>query len=291
MSECVSNARDQDPGKESFDDVYDRPDPRPYFHALQPLEYQPPLHGQPVFRTAVAALRDRRPESEPLTVLDLCCSYGVNAALLNHELTLDDLYARYTSPDTDGMSTAELERRDREFFVERRERRARCVGIDAAANAVRYATRTGLLDAGFAEDLESSAPSPQLRDAAAPADMITITGGVGYIYTQTIDRVVGSADEPPWVVAFVLRMFSYEPIAEALSRYGLMTERYEGGTFLQRRFANAQEQQYCLDELARAGVDSTDKEAEGYYHTNLFVSRPPEDAADMPLERLLATGS
>lgn len=278
-------------GKESFDDVYDRPDPRPYFSALRPLEYQPPLHGQPVFRTAVAALRDRRPGEEPVTVVDLCCSYGVNAALLNHDVTLRDLYDRYTSPDASGASTAELERSDRDFYGARRKRRARCVGVDAAANAVGYATRAGLLDAGFAEDLESSEPTPELREAAAPADMITITGGVGYIYTQTIDRVVSAVDQPPWVVAFVLRMFSYEPIAEALSQYGLETQHYEGGTFRQRRFADAQEQEFCLEQLSQAGVDPTGKESEGYYHTNLYVSRPPGDAAEVPLERLLAAAS
>ena len=40
--------------------------------------------------------------------MDVCCSYGINAALLKHELTLNDLYARYGSGELAGLSSEEL---------------------------------------------------------------------------------------------------------------------------------------------------------------------------------------
>ncbi|MFB6812383.1 hypothetical protein [Streptomyces sp. NPDC056387] len=80
-------------GMTSFDDVYGLPDPRGHFGRLGPYGYQTPGHAQPVFRALAGELPPER-----RAVLDLCCSYGIDAALLNHDLTLDDLYAHYTSP-------------------------------------------------------------------------------------------------------------------------------------------------------------------------------------------------
>jgi len=36
-----------------------------------------------------------------VTVLDLCCSYGVNAALMRCALSIDDLFARYEGSSLD----------------------------------------------------------------------------------------------------------------------------------------------------------------------------------------------
>ncbi|KPC83446.1 hypothetical protein ADL35_17450, partial [Streptomyces sp. NRRL WC-3753] len=110
-------------------------------------------------------------------------SYGVNAALLNHKLSLADLYDRYTDArETGGLSAVLLADEDRTFFDElRRPEAVRTIGIDAAKRAVGYAERVGLLDAGFAENLEAAEPSARLRRTLAGTDLITVTGGVGYI--------------------------------------------------------------------------------------------------------------
>ncbi len=285
---AVSRSSHAKPGKASFDDIYDRPDPRAYFETLRRLDYQVPQHAQRVFRTLTEARHETYGEENPQSLLDLCCSYGINAALLYHELSLDDLYAHYASREVGSLSSFELAALDRAFFAGRRRPGARgAIGIDAAANAVRYALQVGLLDEGFAENLESSEPSPALRAAIARAGLITVTGGIGYISQRTFQRILDCVTEPPWIAAFVLRMVSYEPIAATLSRYGLVTEKLATRTFPQRRFASSEERQYALDELATAGADVTGKEASGYYHAELFVSRPAWDAAEVSLESLL----
>ncbi len=286
---AATGSRHAKPGKERFDDIYDRSDPRAYFRTLRPLNYQIPHHAQRTFRALLEARRATQGEGHPTTVLDLCCSYGINSALLNYELTLEDLYERYASPKTAGLTSSELAALDRAFFATRRRPSAtRSVGVDLATNAVHYALQVGLLDEGFGENLENAAPSPDLQAALACADLITVTGGIGYISQRSFQRILDYASEPPWVVAFVLRMVSYEPIAETLSRYGLVTEQLTTCTFPQRRFANAEERQYALDELERAEVDVSGKEACGYYHSQLFVSRPAWDAAELSLESLLS---
>ena len=80
--------------KESFDHIYNRPDPREYFRVLGSLDYEIPQVANPVFTTVLAA-RDRRAQlthdEDSGSVLDVCCSYGVNAALLRCDLNLDDI--------------------------------------------------------------------------------------------------------------------------------------------------------------------------------------------------------
>lgn len=81
------------PGSEArtgFDHVYDQPGPRGYFQALGPFGYQTPHHAQRVFRRLVSTLAPSN-AGQRVTVLTICCSYGINAALLNHNLTLADL--------------------------------------------------------------------------------------------------------------------------------------------------------------------------------------------------------
>ena len=105
-------ARHNEQNKANFDDVYDLPDPRGYFEALGPLDYQTPEHGRRVFSALLQALRTG--DGSAPKILDLCCSYGVIAALLKHDLTLEDLYARYASRDLAELTTEELAAADAE---------------------------------------------------------------------------------------------------------------------------------------------------------------------------------
>jgi hypothetical protein len=280
------------PGKERFDDVYDQPDPRAYYGRLGPLDYQIPHHGQRVFRALAAARRAASDAPGPVTTVDLCCSYGINAALLNHRLTYHDLADRYVSSRLARLSADELAARDREFFAERRRPdAARVIGLDTARNAIGYGVSAGLLADGFAENLENAPPSPELRSAVADADLITITGGVGYITERTMRHLLNNVSAVPWVAAFVLRTIPYREIAETLAGFGLVTEKLADRTFPQRRFSGDTEERFALSELERLGMDSTGRESSGYYHTELFVSRPVQDAAEVPIDKLLEFGA
>jgi hypothetical protein len=276
------------PGKERFDDIYDQPDPRAYFERLGPLDYQIPHHGQRVFRRLAATRRAASDAHGPVTTVDVCCSYGINAALLNHRLTYEELTDRYVSPTLARVPSGELATRDRGFFADRRHpEAARVIGVDTARNAVGYGVRAGLLSDGFAENLETAPPSPELRSAVADADLITITGGVGYITERTMRHLLDNVSVTPWVAAFVLRTIPYQEIAETLSQFGLVTEKLADRTFPQRRFSGAAEERFALGELERLDMDSTGRESCGYYHTELFVSRPVQDAAEVPIETLV----
>jgi hypothetical protein len=82
-------------------------------------------------------------------------------------------------------------------------------------------------------------------------------------------------------------MVDYGPIMEVLSQHGLYTEKLPGRTFVQRRFESAEEQEYALKELEGMGIDPEGREAAGYYHTVFYLSRPREEASEVPMEALL----
>lgn len=274
-------------GKSSFDDIYDQPDPRAYYRTLGPYEYQIPHHAQQLTRRLlgtkplVAAA-----EHGPVAVLDLCCSYGLNAALLNHTLTLDDLYRHYAQHDTGagtanpgGSATArpgpgELLAVDREFYAaHRRYDAVRALGLDAAANAVGYARDAGLLEEGHHEDLERHEPSDALKAALGSVSLITVSGGVGYVTERTFARLVRHLPPHAWVLALVLRTVGYEGIVRTLAEHGLTTVRGPG-THRQRRFTSAQEQRHAVEAVRAAGLTPEGFEADGHYHAELWLSGP-----------------
>jgi hypothetical protein len=272
--------------KANFDAIYNRPDPRAYFRELRALDYEVPHHGQQVFRSVLDALATR-----DVTVVDLCCSYGINAALLGHNLDLSDLYDRYCGEQTNGLSRDELVAADRAFYAERRRPHApEIIGVDAASRAVDYALEVGLLTTGAAEDLEQHDPSPELAREVAHANLVTVTGGIGYITERTFERVLDcvAPDRRPWVAGLCLRTVPYTHIAAALARKGLVTERLEGRTFPQRRFADQQERDYALHTLATRGLDPQGKESEGAYHAEIYLSRPAAAVAQQPINAVFA---
>ncbi len=267
-------------GRTLFDDIYDEPDPRAFYGRLGPLDYQVPHHAQPVFRRLVAAL------TGPVTVLDLCCSYGINAALLNHDLALGDLYARYTSPPLARLTTTELIKHDRDFYAARRRKDAvPVVGLDLAARAIDYALAVGLLDDGYAEDLETGPASLGLLKAAGGARLITVTGGMSFLTAKTFHQLLRAASEPPGVAVFAVRTESYQPIVDALAEHGLVTEVDMEHTVAQRRFTDPEEQHYAISAVTATGADPNGKESDGWYHATFRLSRPPPDLAT-PYDRL-----
>ncbi|MGH8867672.1 MAG: hypothetical protein ACRDYU_06730 [Actinomycetes bacterium] len=274
-------------GKADFAGIYNQPDARAYYKTLGSLGYEIPQCGADV----VSQLLDRwQPDNEgddPRTVLDVCCSYGVGGALLKTDLSLDDLYAHYREADEAGLEGDDLVEADRRLLTEHRLPDApRVLGLDAADQAVRYAVTTGALDDGAAQDLESQEPRPSLAGLMTDVDLISTTGGVGYVTERTFERLLEASDRTPWVAAFCLREYDYAPIADTLRKHGLTTERADK-TFRQRRFRDAQERDWALSQLRARGLDPEGMETDGHYHAEFFLSRPADDIAAQPLEQLL----
>ncbi len=172
------------------------------------------------------------------------------------------------------------------------------MGADSASNAVRYALGTGLLGAGFGENLERAEPSGDFKRGLGDVGLVTVTGGVGYVWERTFDCVPRSVTQArpdgaaPWVATLPAHLVDYGPLSDLFSGYGLAMEKLTARTFPQRRFADAAERDHALRELAKLGVDPGGKEEEGWYHADLYLSRPADEASKASVDELFeASGS
>jgi len=261
-------------GKLSLDHVYDMPDPRGYFSTLSKLDYRVPGLAKPFFRRLLDARREANGEAAA-KIVDVGCSYGVNAALLKHDMSLNDLYKLYSDEAPDDRRT--MLERDRALFSGAADEALSVVGVDAARNAVAYAVDAGIMDGGVSVNLERQEPSQADLRIVEDSDMIISTGCVGYVTKTSLEPLV-EAGRDPWMAHFVLRMFDYGPVEEMLAEHGYVTERLDGALFPQRRFVSATEQSHVLDNLRNRGISPEAAEQEGWYLAELHVSRPANHA-------------
>ncbi len=277
--------------KANFDQIYTREDPREYFRVLHGLDYIIPALARPIFRRLCDTLTELR--GRPINVLDIGCSYGINAALLRSPLSMDRLAHRYADLQAHGVTPSEVAALDRRYFESwPRPTNARLIGLDISKPAISYATRAGILDQGFAEDLETNDLSPQLADALGNVDLVISTGCVGYVTEKTFSRVLGAIrTSNPWVASFVLRLYPFDAIQDVLARRRLVTDKLESVTFVQRRFHSEREYSDTLGALRAVGVDPRGKEEDGLLHAEFFLSRPDSERSDQPLERLVSVTS
>ncbi|MFE5506949.1 class I SAM-dependent methyltransferase [Amycolatopsis japonica] len=252
-------------GKINFDDIYTAPDPRAFFGTLRPLDYDIPQQAKAYFAKLIDEYRAEADVKVP-TVLDLGCSYGVNAALHRCDTTMERLYDHYASAGS--LSRDELIARERRM-VENDD--VRFIGLDASAPALDYALAAGFIDEAIHADLENEDPTDEQRALLSEVDIVISTGCVGYVTEKTLVRI--ARENRPWMAHFVLRMFSYGPVADSLGELDYETTGVEG-VFRQRKFASDEEQTQILDNLSVAGVDPRGLEDGGRLYARLFVSRP-----------------
>lgn len=261
-------------GKVSFSHIYTQPDPRAYFRTLRGLGYCIPELAKPYFATLIQEYREARLVAAP-NVLDIGCSYGINAALLRCDTTMGELYERYCAADAGTQSRNMLLTRDQALVRSRdRSKCARFVGLDSSLPALSYARLAGFIDVAVHADLETCDPTERQREQLAGTDIVISTGCLGYVSDKTILRVVrANGEHKPWMAHFVLRMFPFKPVADRLAGLGYETVRAEQ-VFRQRRFASQKEQSLVLDTLSAAGVDPRGLEADGWLYAQLYISRP-----------------
>jgi SAM-dependent methyltransferase len=282
---------DANRAKAVFDDIYTALDPRGYFSVLGSLDYMIPDVAEPVIRQLLSAraamLGDRA------TVLDVGCSYGINAAAHRFPVNFAGLRQRYARREMMQVSPDEMLRLDSNFFASWPDTGvARFIGLDASRTAIDYARRTGLHVGGVAANLETGGLSPVDAAVIGQADVVLSTGAIGYVTERTYRQILGAlTTTQPWIISFVLRMFPYDDFEALFAEHGLVTERLSGATFVQRRFRDEAEFQGCLAALEAQGHDVRGLEADGLFHAELFVSRPEADVRAMPLDQMVTISS
>ena len=268
--------------------IYGEPDPRAYFRELEKLDYMIPELARPIFRALVSALADQR--GMPLHALDLGCSYGVNAALLKHDLSMRDLYARWGGEAIARAASDTVIQNDQGYFAGLpAAAQVEVTGLDPSEPAIAYGCEAGLLDQGLALNLEDEPLLAKVAGDLASVDLVMSTGCVGYVTERTFDQLLPAVtrENAPWIGNFVLRMFPFDEIAGSLEKWGYVTEKLDGRTFTQRDFVDANEQAGVIETLCAQGIDPAGHEADGRLVAEFYLSRPA-DQVDPPLAQLLA---
>ena len=260
-------------GKTVFEDIYTAPDPRPYCQTMQALDYAIPEQAQPMFSELFADYREQSGK-QSVRVLDLGSSYGINAALLKHDLGLPALYQRYTTEDALSLTTDELLARDRQDYGQITNNHLDVVGFDISAPALDYATQAGLLLESIEANLERDDLTRRQQHQLAKIDCIISSGCIGYVTTQTLEKIlIACAPARPWMGHCVLRMFSLDGLTALLHEFGyemdILPEPVK-----QRRFASIEEQTRVLSSLIELGVDTEGYEDQGWLYAWLIRTKP-----------------
>lgn len=274
--------------KAKMDHVYDQEDPRAYCRELKNFDYIIPGEAKPVFQKLISYLRGARKGT--ISMLDLGCSYGVNAALLKHDLSIDQLYAHWGQKTLVNASSKEVIENDKCYFADLEDvEDLEIIGFDIAENAVAFAEEAGLIDDGFALNLENTPLPETAKHDLASVDLVTSTGCIGYVTERSFERLLPAVlrNHKPWFANFVLRMFPYDTIEKTLHDAGYITEKLEGRTFRQRAFASDEEQTQILGRLRDLGIDPEGKETDGYLHAEFYLSRPREDVTLFHIDELI----
>ena len=275
--------------KANLDYIYDEPDPRNYFRELGKLDYAIPDLAKPIFQKLISHLRIRKKDT--IHVLDLGCSYGINAALLKYDLSMPELYRHWGNRGLLSATAEEVAARDRAFLSNLDEpANIEMVGLDLAPSATAFARKAGLLDEDIVINLETDPLPEAAREILEPIDLVTSTGCIGYVTEKSFDRLLPaiSQGQAPWIGNFVLRLFPFDPIEKLLNEWGYVTEKLEGQTFPQRQFSSAEEREQVLEQLCERGIDPAGKESEGHLLAEFYLSRPANDVAKYPIEQLLS---
>lgn len=260
----MSNQTD---GKASLDEVYDRPDPRGYFDALEGRGYQIPQHG------ADTALELLDSGDRDGVVLDVCCSYGILGMLLKTTLQIHELADHYQEHSRLGTPVEDLVDADRRLMQQyARPGAPQVVGLDIAASAVGYGLSTGALDRGLVADLEEE-PGEKALPPLDDVDLVLTTGGIGYVTHRTYGRLAGAVpDETPFA-SYCLRTYDFEPIRRTLDAHGRAT-RSVTEPVRQRQFMDDAEGEWAMEQALALGHDPEPYEATGWYYAQLHLSTP-----------------
>ncbi len=262
-----------------FDDIYNLEDCSAYFRAMDHAGFRTAHHAVAGFRKTRDALARLR-GLEAVNVMDFASGYGIAAALMRHDMTLDDVLGRYRDTWFDQASAAKVIAADAKWYGShrRRDMKDSFAGLDIADRALSYGCDVGIFDAAFAEDLQANAASESLQRWLAECDLIVECGSVAHMLPGALARVLDAAKRHPWVITAPIRGNDTAEAIEVMQSRGMVVEVLDVPPFRHRRFADADEQARAIAN-ARARDHETDGlESEGYFHAQLYLARPRDEA-------------
>ena len=261
-----------------FGQVYDKADPRPYYRALEPLDYRMPGVVADFLRDNAGLLR-RAFATERLRVLDFACGFGAVAALVRHRLTMADLYGFYGDGSRDTAADATFIRaaRDPNAAFE-------IAGLDVAKKALDYALACGLIDRGFDDNLLQGPPGPGLEAWMSQTAIIYESGAVLDVLLPALLALIDTAGAAkPWLLFAPRGDVDVRPIVEGLAARDYRLESVNGRPIRYRRSIGERERTLHEERIRHLGRDPDTAFEGDYIVLDLRLARPEPVARDLPV--------
>lgn len=266
------NSHDLRGAKHDFGGTYNAMWPDRYLRAHGALDYVIPQQARNVFEPLLLKCMRARGKDR-LKIVDVGCSYGINASLLNYDVSLDELYVE--ARDGRGVMASRDIDVHRRYFAARARRDLPIIGIDPSYRAANYALDVGLITAAVTSNLEHQELKDHEIAALHDCDLIISTGCVGYVTGRTFQRLYSAvASSRPWVGCFVMHPFSYRGISNVLAEFGLVTEEFPELQQRQRRFSTPREKKIILKSMRDAKMDDRYERTTGYIYASYYLSKP-----------------
>jgi len=263
---------------EDFSRVYNLDDPRSYFRALRPLGYAAPT-VMASFIDAYSLTIRAACDTSRLRILDFACGYGPIGALLDHHLTLAELYERFDGDDPANS--------DADFFEQRRKHRddVHVIGLDIADRAVHYALNTGLIHDGYSDDLAAGPPSAELAGQLRGIDIVIESGSITSVLPTCFARIIDAAARPPWFIQ------SPRGDTDPAERFRMFAEHdyvVETATTVPLRYRRlmADEADDVIAATRAIGHDPADHFDGDWFLVPIQIARPRAEAIELPIEKL-----
>ena len=276
--------------KDDFDRVYDLEDPSPYYTALRPSDYRMPAVLAGALTAIHPSVRAARGAGDTLRVLDFACGYGAIGALLRHDVSMPEIYARYAERLWRPADARSYWEADAEFFAARHEESVgfEIGGTDIAGAALEYAAALGFVDRTFHENLVDHAPSDELTRFLHAVDLIVESGSVGGLLPAAFERILDCCgnESRPWFLYSPRPDVDWSSLNALWTGQGYRTERLGTGPVRYRKSLGAEERVDMLRITRALGKPDEAVMRDGYLLVDLTLARPEADAGNPPIEQL-----
>ena len=276
--------------KDDFDRVYNLEDPSPYFTALRPSDYRMPEILVRVLKAVHLPVCAARSSGDTLRVLDFACGYGTIGALLRHDVSMAELYARYGErhwrPDdarrfwTSDAAFLGARRRTTESFE--------IGGVDIAGVALEYAAALGFVDRTFHENLVENVPGAELTRFLQGVDLVVESGSLGDLLPVAFERILDACVDAgrPWFIYSPRPDMDWTPLNSLWNERKYRIESLGTGPVRYRKALAAHERADMLRITRALGKSDEAVMRDGYLLVDLTLARPETDARDLPIAHL-----
>ena len=264
--------------KKDFTDIYTQKTPYSYLKEMQVLQYRIADHTKPLYLSLAEQLYNKL--QRPINILDIGSSYGINSALMKHDLVMSELDDFFLTKDEPNIIQT------KQFFEKQSQNdHLNFYQIDISNPALVFSKDSGLCEKGICVNLETD--NSRLIQELPEFDMVIATGCIGYIGYKTFSNLFEviknqkaysptpeSQDITPIFAFSVLRIFDMEKIQKTFDYYGYSLINSNVEPIPQRQFSDADEQSQAIHLLHGKGIDTKNYEDEGHFYADFYVASP-----------------